>query len=542
VGLRTKTVLIIAATIILATVSEILWTGWFYRRGIAEIEEREAREALLRATSLVADDLDQLDILVRDWAFWDDTYEFVQNRDERYVSTNFSDSSFAQLEVSSVLVIDDRGSIAFMAPRGDERYRAVAAELGRPVPGFAGRRGFVLVGGSLQLAVARPVLRSDTGGKPRGTLVMTRALDAKRTGRYSLLSGLPVSVASREPGAGAPGDVTLDYGARSIGARKLMPVEGSRSLAELRVSVLRTREGYAGGSIAGVAVGLALVVSALGMLGVLGFEAAVLGRMRSLGISLRSIAAKVPEGGFLATAGRDELTGLVEAMNSTLASLYRSIGERDVAVREVHHRVKNNLQVVASLISLQSDSLGGEAAAKLEEVGRRVRAIALVHEDLFVDGELEAVDARRLLERITQAARESAADRENTSFAIDCEAGEMSLERATPVSIIATEAIAEALSRLPRGGRIGVALRLDPAGGLALEVGCEAPPSAPLEAPPPGDGSGSPLSRALVEGLADQLGGRAAFGPASGGGSLFTLKVPPEKRPSDSLNKDGPTA
>src|SRR5207249_1167586 len=87
----------------------------------------------------------------------------------------------------------------------------------------------------------------------------------------------------------------------------------------------------------------------------------------------------------------------------------RQLITKDATIREIHHRVKNNLQTVAALLRLQARRMGvPQARFALEESVRRVASIALVHETLAMSSD-EAVDFDSILDRVASVAREVAA-------------------------------------------------------------------------------------------------------------------------------------
>ena len=85
-------------------------------------------------------------------------------------------------------------------------------------------------------------------------------------------------------------------------------------------------------------------------------------------------------------------------------SAKRTIAEMELLFKEVHHRVKNNLQIVASLLSLQSRSAPHEVRAYFEESLRRIYAMGLLHERFYEERQIEQIDLttylRELLERL----------------------------------------------------------------------------------------------------------------------------------------------
>jgi two-component sensor histidine kinase len=118
---------------------------------------------------------------------------------------------------------------------------------------------------------------------------------------------------------------------------------------------------------------------------------------------------------------------------------------KDATIREIHHRVKNNLQTVASLLRLQGRRLSSvEAKAALEESVRRISSIALVHETLSQDSH-ERVDFDHVANRVVEMIQEGFAEPERPiRFRIDGRSGDLPSEVATPLALIIAELIQNA--------------------------------------------------------------------------------------------------
>ncbi len=81
-----------------------------------------------------------------------------------------------------------------------------------------------------------------------------------------------------------------------------------------------------------------------------------------------------------------------------------SLAEKEVLLKEIHHRVKNNLQVVSSLLNLQSRSIKDEQALEAINEGRnRVKSMALIHQNLYRDDNLTGVDMKEYIEKLAQS-------------------------------------------------------------------------------------------------------------------------------------------
>ena len=147
----------------------------------------------------------------------------------------------------------------------------------------------------------------------------------------------------------------------------------------------------------------------------------------------------------------------------------RALLSKDATIREIHHRVKNNLQTVAALLRLQARRLGDEgAAAALAEAERRVAAIAVVH-DLLAQGSAERVPFDDVADRLVAMIRQtSAPDGDGPLITRTGSVGDVSAERATALSMVLAELLANAVEHGGEG-EINVLCVRD-AAGLRLEV------------------------------------------------------------------------
>lgn len=118
---------------------------------------------------------------------------------------------------------------------------------------------------------------------------------------------------------------------------------------------------------------------------------------------------------------------------------------KDVAIREVHHRVKNNLQTISSLLRLQSRRLApGEGRHALQEAERRVRSIAVVHEILSRDT-TDEVDFNDILPSLARMAEDLSGAGMPVEVRWSGEAGEMGAQIATPLAVALNELLQNAV-------------------------------------------------------------------------------------------------
>jgi two-component sensor histidine kinase len=201
----------------------------------------------------------------------------------------------------------------------------------------------------------------------------------------------------------------------------------------------------------------------------------------------------------------------------------RALITKDATIREIHHRVKNNLQTVAALLRLQARRMAVEEAREaLEESVRRVSSIAVVHETLSgtLDEAMSFDDvADRVLTMVGEVTDTSVTIRRVGSF------GELTAEVATPLAMALSELVHNAVEHgydagVP--GRVEVVVELLDAGRMRVEVnddGRGLPDGFDLAN---SDRLGLQIVRTLVEG---ELGGGLTLAQREGGGTVAAIEV-----------------
>lgn len=101
--------------------------------------------------------------------------------------------------------------------------------------------------------------------------------------------------------------------------------------------------------------------------------------------------------------------------------IQESLREKEVLLQEVHHRVKNNLQMIYSILNLQSKDLSGDAAEVLSESRDRVKSISLIHEKLYKTEDLLQIDVGILLQEIAENVKKTSQFASNTQITTQCD-------------------------------------------------------------------------------------------------------------------------
>jgi two-component sensor histidine kinase len=218
-----------------------------------------------------------------------------------------------------------------------------------------------------------------------------------------------------------------------------------------------------------------------------------------------------------------EKTAELTASNRQLAT---SLQHRDTLIREVYHRVKNNLQTVDALIASQSRRLEDATARKaLHDLRQRVYAIGLVHQQLMDSNDLKTFDIAPFLENLTHNLVEAGFQQgvEMTVRSIPLAVG---FDFAIPLGLLVTELVTNSLKHaFPDGvGKIAVVLEQNDDGKLTLIVSDNGVGQTGAESFPYGTSPGRGIN--IITGLVNQLKGSLVMSGEKGTHTEIYLSTP----------------
>jgi two-component sensor histidine kinase len=167
---------------------------------------------------------------------------------------------------------------------------------------------------------------------------------------------------------------------------------------------------------------------------------------------------------------QDELGLLIDSFYDLLARIHQhqevlnaSLREKDVLLKEIHHRVKNNLQVISSLLNLQSGAITEPAVlAMFTESQNRIKSMALIHEKLYQSKDLAKIDFAEYVRNLTNHLYRSYVVNANLiSLKLNIENIHLNVDTAIPCGLMLNELVSNALKyAFPHGqkGEIGISL------------------------------------------------------------------------------------
>jgi len=365
-SLRVATLKVIAIALVILLALQITVSEFIIGRSFYELEERSTRSAMQQTLKTLQNEIDALYGNTRDYATWDPTYEFIEQRDiAGYVDVHMTKDALLAIRVSYV---------AFVTPAGETIYtRRIDLRDGRDLPKPAefasfdgdnavflrtaaqteGVSGVIMADGQPMLIAAHPILRSTGASDPRGVLIMGRDFNDDELERLSNLTGFPVSFTPTANAASAP-DFDLAYQLMTDDTPIIvrpMSFSDNQVYAYAQINDLRGGEGiilridaprdivqYGQSSSRFYMLIMLLVIGAFAAVMLLLLERTVLSRIIALSLQAGRIGRTGDVQARLNVIGNDEVAQLGRAINAMLddiAQTARRLAESEARYRQL---------------------------------------------------------------------------------------------------------------------------------------------------------------------------------------------------------------
>lgn len=581
--LRRKLLLILAAVIGCYILIEYALFRLVVFPSYIDLERAEADEDMERCVAALQREIHHLAKFTHDWAMWDDTYEFVVDGNDAYRESNLGSETFSQSDLNLLFILDSDGRAVFSEARNSggpaliELPELPATRLPADHPLLrlptveSAVSGIVLTSHGPVLLASMPIVTSRNEGPIRGALIMGRFLDRARlealeTQTLVHFQVTPIGAGLEDPdlGAGSVGLPGIGEGSRFLEAgetlrvfRAFPDVAGAPALLiEARIPRQMVHRAYQAAQLAIssiVVAGLTILV-----LLVLLLKGAIVDPLLALrqhahairqsgDLSRRMASRRGDEIGMLSgefdlllerleaqahglelrvQERTSELSRLKEQLeirvDERTVELRHALHQQALLLREIHHRVKNNLQIVSSLLSLEAHRpAAADLADRYSESQRRVEAMALVHEKMYRSDSVARLDFGDYVEDLAVGLFQAlgvGADR--VQLVLQVEHLPLDIDTAIPLGLIISELVSNALKHAFPGNASGrVSVRFGHGGprGYELEVSDDGVGMAA----DCGERRGTTLGLTLVSRLVEQLDGSCEC--VGGKGSTFRI-------------------
>lgn len=272
---------------------------------------------------------------------------------------------------------------------------------------------------------------------------------------------------------------------------------------------------------------------------VLGADIAIARPLRALAARVRRWRPGAPFGGKALRGEPDEVRALeqaftdaAQAISAREEELRAALRQRDLLMAEIHHRVKNNLQIVASLLNLQANRLRDpRAKAEFATARDRVQALATLHRHLYTNQTFEVIALRPFLEELGQQLFAALGERPGQRIKLVVEADELEIvtDQAVSLALLITETVTNAIKHgFPdaRSGTITISVHAEGEevtlkvhdDGLGMRLDDEE--------------GGQGIGLTLIRGFAQHLGGDIEIRGA--GGTELVLRFALRRREAES--------
>jgi two-component system, sensor histidine kinase PdtaS len=202
----------------------------------------------------------------------------------------------------------------------------------------------------------------------------------------------------------------------------------------------------------------------------------------------------------------------------------QSLKEKEILLKEIHHRVKNNLQIISSLLNLQSKRIKDEDTQKImNEARARIASMALIHQKIYQSGNLGSVDLQTYIEQMVQSIEATFSNnKKNISYYINTHGIILDIDTSIPLGLIINELLTNIYKYAFINRDAGmIVINLEKKAGFEMELevsdnGVGLPPDFDAD-------KVNSLGLKLVKGLANQIKGTLRFESKNGTHCFITI-------------------
>lgn len=349
-NLRRQTLIAIGFTMITVVIIVMLYGFVVMEKGYADLEQQQARMERDRAFALINDHNRAVDAILRDYAAWDETYDFASGQRQDYLEVNLGAELYENTKID-VMEFFDRDaqyiggaqlnrSAGELEPISPEVEAAVlrAGIIEETIRTGNATTGYIAAPTTVLMVVTEPILHTDDSGPVGGAMLMVTYLDEGRMAEFSTLFGRPIHMTVPSQSA-----VDAPVAANGVGVIRLneSTIAGLTPVADVAggqigiLSVELPRDIYQNGmrTITSFLLSALLIGAVFSALALVLIDRQVLQRMHSIILQVEEIRNSGTHHRIEGVTGDDELTGLADSINAMVTEItsanhrYQSLAE-----------------------------------------------------------------------------------------------------------------------------------------------------------------------------------------------------------------------
>lgn len=347
-NLRKKTISIIVVTLVTLMGILYLSSRLLIRGGFKDLEKQNAILCVKQVKNIYKYQLSSLDALTHDWSSWDDSYEFIKNKNSRYIKSNLVNGTFSILNLNLMMFVDHSGKVVystlfdlrkkkrFSVPRDlKKQFQEKGIPFARPDTQTC-FSGIVSTSAGPLIISSRPILTSEDKGPARGTLIFGQYLDSTRVSKIASLIDLPLTILSlqdsRVPSVvrsglsvskGEPIYVTPVNSETMAGYSLVRDLSGKPAFV-MRINISREIFEQSLRTMFQLITSIIFTGLIFAIVIILILERLVISRISHLGDDVNAIRSSRDLSARVSLPGKDELSNLAKEINTMLEALEKS--------------------------------------------------------------------------------------------------------------------------------------------------------------------------------------------------------------------------
>ncbi len=408
--IHTRTLLILGATVFILIFAMNFLAQFFVLSSYAQLEQSESFVNLERVNSQIEFEKESLGEKTRDWAVWDDTYQFMADRNPPYAASNLDPpSSYQSLQIYGIMYYDIAGNYfdgRFFSQQNqtNEEVPVSLRDYFARHPVFVNRSsadttnsGFILLPEGPYLVAMCPILPSCGEGLSRGTLVMVRRYDSARIARLqegahipvnlipvdeTWLKNDPVAVQLTEPGA--PKSISLIQDPSTLVSSSILTDLEGKPVLVLTVTTTRTVYQHALETVSFLIAAFLIIAIIFVVITELLLRRYIVEPLTDLDSVMKSIGHNRDLSERLPVNGDDEIASLKHSLNVMLQELEESqhqISDQKARLAESNRKANLYLDIYLDVLTYEIMnaifSLSGYADILKDSVGEKEKVFAL---------------------------------------------------------------------------------------------------------------------------------------------------------------------